>query len=112
MRVERVRNMVDVDGKGEDMEVTELAAKRGNQDYAALKGKAHPFKHKKAKLPKWSRRIKDADGADLVEVQRTRVLRMKRVGDAVLPEETEQVDLTGVGEVKQRVTWKHKGDQQ
>jgi hypothetical protein len=33
---------------------------------------------------------------------------MKRVGDLMLPEETEQVDLTAIGEVKQRVKWKHK----
>ena len=43
-----------------------------------------------------------------VELQRTRVLKAKRVGDVILPEEVEQTDVTAVGEVKQRMNWRHK----
>jgi hypothetical protein len=59
-------------------------------------------------VPGWARRVKDGDGEELVQVQRMRVLKLRRVGERVLPEETEQVDATGVGEVRQRVRWKHK----
>lgn len=109
MRADRVKDMIDLDGSGGQMDVTDLAAKRGNKDYAALKGKPHPFKHKKVKLPPWARRIHDTDGADLVEMQRTRVLKMMRVGDAVVPEETEQTDITAMGEIRQHTLWKHRG---
>jgi hypothetical protein len=108
VRAERVQDMVDLSGQGGELDVTEIAPKRGDKAYAGLKGKQHPFKTKKRKLPQWARRLKDDDGSELVEVQRTRVLKLKRVGDTLQPEETEQVDVTGVGEVKQRVKWKHK----
>jgi hypothetical protein len=68
----------------------------------------HPVASKKLKLPGWARKMKDADGVDLVELQRTKVLKLRRVGGSVVPAETEQVDMTAAGEVRQRVTWRSK----
>lgn len=108
MRADRMKDMLDMDGQGGEMDVTALAEKRGNAEYAKLKAKKHPFKAKKRKLPKWARRVVDADGVELVEIQRMKILKMRRVGGVVLPEETEQTDVTAVGEVKQRVKWRNK----
>jgi hypothetical protein len=101
MRADRVKGMIDLDGTGGEIQAPSMQA----ADAQAKTGK-HPFGHKKIKLPGWARKMKDADGVDVVEMQRTKVLKMRRVGGSVVPEETEQVDLTAAGEVRQRVKWK------
>lgn len=108
MRAERVREMVDLDGEGGELDAVELGEKAGHGEYAGLKGARHPFHCKKAKLPSWARRMRDRDGGELVEVHRERVLKLKRVGGAWVPEESECVDVTAAGEVRQRVRWRHR----
>jgi hypothetical protein len=69
--------MLDVDGTGGNIEVPFMPS-------ASVKAvqEKHPVASKKLKLPGWARKMKDADGADLVELQRTKVLKLRRVGGA------------------------------
>jgi hypothetical protein len=101
MRVDRVKGMLDIDGTGGNIDVPLMPS----ASVSAVQQK-HPALSKKLKLPGWARKMKDADGVDMVELQRTKVLKLRRVGGSVVPEETEQVDMTAAGEVRQRVKWK------
>jgi hypothetical protein len=107
VRAENLTGMVDLEGRGGEMDIPSVGAAKRVQPQA-LRQAQRKAGNQKRPLPSWARRMKDPEGRELVEIRRTSILKARRLGGAVVPQETEQVELTGVGEVRQRVKWEYR----